>query len=205
MSVVVALGTGLAAWWLHTARWRPVAVVFIIATLALTLGAALKLALYPWTDLAVACVALAGGMLLGRAIPARAAPMFILLGLLAVLDTIQVLISGPGPSPGGAARPALFFYGMLVIGTPLPHVEVGVFDLLLIAAMAEHGRSRRLPLVAAVAPGVIGFVLADAAILVVGPTNLPLVPFLVAGWLLSEAGWRLLRRASRRGIDTRRT
>jgi len=194
MSVVVALGTGLAAWWLHAARWRPLAVVFAVATLALALGAGLNLALYPWTDLGVVIVALKGGMLVGRVLAARAGPMLILLGLLAVLDTIQLLIPGPGPSPVGAARPAPFFYGMLVIGTPLPRFEVGVFDLLLIAAIVEHGRRRRLPLAAVVAPGVIGFVLADTAILLLGPTNLPLVPFLLAGWLLSQAGWHLLRR-----------
>jgi hypothetical protein len=48
-----------------------------------------------------------------------------------------------------------------------------------------------LPFAAGAASGVLTFVAADVAVLVLGPLNLPLVPFLFAGWLVTELAVRI--------------
>ncbi len=61
MSVLVALAVALIAWSVHGIAQRPLAVVLAGSAVALTAGAALGLALYPWTDLPVLGFAVAGG------------------------------------------------------------------------------------------------------------------------------------------------
>ena len=81
-------------------------------------------------------------------------PMLVLLAVLAALNAIQIVASGPGPGPGatGDAAPASYFYGMLVIDTAWSHTGVGIFDVLVIAAMVEHARRRATRVVAASQP-----------------------------------------------------
>ena len=193
MSVLAALAVALIAWSVHGVAQRPLAVVLAGSAAALATGAALGLGLYPWTDLPVLGFAVAGGVLVGRRLPPRPMPMLVLLAGLAALDAIQIVAPGPGPSPGatGGAAPAWYFYGMLVIDTASSHTGVGIFDVLLIAAMVEHARRRGLPFAVGAAPGVLAFVAADVAVLVFGPLNLPLVPFLLAGWLVTGLAVRI--------------
>jgi hypothetical protein len=195
VSVLAALAVALIAWSVHGVAQRSLAVVLAGSAVALAAGAALGLALYPWTDLPVLGFAVAGGVLVGRRLPPRPMPMLVLLAVLAALDAIQIVAPGPGPSPGatGGAAPAWYFYGMLVIDTAWSHTGVGIFDVLVIAALVEHARRRGLPLPVGAAPGVLAFVATDVALLVLGPLNLPLIPFLLAGWLATGLAVRISR------------
>jgi hypothetical protein len=193
VSVLAALAVALIAWSVHGVAQRPLAVVLAGSAVVLAAGAALGLALYPWTDLPVLGFAVAGGVLVGRRLPPRPMPMLVLLAVLAALDAIQIVASGPGPGPEatGSAAPAWYFYGMLVINTAWSHTGVGIFDVLVIAAIVEHARRRGLPFAVGAAPGVLGFVAADVAVLAFGPLDLPLVPFLLAGWLATGVAVRI--------------
>jgi hypothetical protein len=198
MSMVLAFIVGLLAWWLHGLRTRPVAAVALGCALALAAGAGLGLALYPLTDVPVLGFALAAGLLVGRVVPPGPLPVFVLLVTLAALDSMQVVFAGGGTAGGSSgSEPAWFYYGMFVAGLPWGRIEIGIFDLLIVAALAEHGRARALPVAAAVLPGVVGLLIADAVVFAAHPGNLPLVPFLLAGWLAVEAGLRLASRRSR--------
>lgn len=193
MSILAALAVAMIAWSVRGIAQRPLAVVFAGSAVALAAGAVLGLALYPWTDLPVLGFAIAGGILVGRRLPPRPMPMLVLLAVLAALDVIQIVASGSGSGPGatGGAAPAWYFYVMLVIDTPWSHTGVGIVDVLVIAAMVEHARRRGLPFAAGAAPGIVAFVAADVAVLVLGPLNLPLVPFLLAGWLTTGLAVRI--------------
>lgn len=193
MSILVALAVAMIAWSVRRVAQRPLAIMFAGSTVALAADAVLGLALYPWTDLPVLGFAITGGILAGRRLPPRPMPMLVLLAVLAALDVIQIVASGPGPGPGatGGAAPAWYFYVMLVIDTPWSHTGVGIVDVLVIAAMVEHARRRGLPFAAGAAPGIVAFVAADVAVLVLGPLNLPLVPFLLAGWLATGLAVRI--------------
>ena len=80
---------------------------------------------------------------------------------------------------------------MLVLDTPWTHSGVGIIDVLVIAAIVEHARRRGFPFAAGAAPGVLGFVAADVAFAAFGPLDLPLIPFLLAGWIAMELAVRI--------------
>lgn len=189
---MLALLVAMAAWVARgfAAVW--LALLCLAAAVALALGAAAGLDLHPWTDAPVAVFALTGGSLLGRLVPARARPMLALLAVLAAFDTIQLIAPSPVSGPAApTAHPALYWYGMFVLDGPWGHAAVGAFDLLLVAALVTHTERRGLPLLVAAAPGALAFGLAEVVTLSAGAGNLPLVPFLLGGWLLSEAALRL--------------
>jgi hypothetical protein len=187
---VLAVTFGAAPWALRRVSWRPAVVVTLIAAAALVGGGALGLRLYPWSDLPVAVVAVGGGLLLGRAVPARRAPLAVLLVVAAALDTSQLVVaSGPGAGTGGTtSEPAWWWWTTFVVDGPWQRSAIGMFDLLLIGTLAEHARRRSLALITALAPGLIGVVLADLASALSGGMSLPLIPFLLGGWLITE-GW----------------
>lgn len=204
-SIVLALFAALAAWAVRGLGSVWLALLCLVGAIALAVGAASGLDLHPGTDAPVAVFALTGGCLLGRLVPARARPMLALLVLLAALDAVQLVAPGPASGPASpTAHPAWYWYGMFALDGPWGHTVLGVFDLLLVAALATHAERRGLPLLVAAAPGVLAFVLADVMVFAAGAGNLPLVPFLLGGWLLSEAalrlgpGERLLARSRRR-------
>jgi len=194
MSVVLAIVAALAAWSLHGLRTRLLVAAALVFAAMLSAGAAFGVALYPLTDAPVLGFALAAGLLAGRALPPKARAMFVLLAVLAALDSIQIVAAGPGGSSSGTSSggdPAWYYYSMFLVTMPWGRVGIGIFDLLLIAAIAEHGRTRALPVVAAVVPGAIGLVVADLVFAVGRLDNLPLVPFVLLGWLTVELAVRL--------------
>lgn len=188
--LVLAIAFGAAPWALRRASWRPVLVVTLVATAALVGGGALGLRVYPWSDLPVAVVAVGGGLLLGRAVPAQRSALALLLVVLAALDAGQLLFApGPGTGAGGTmSEPGWWWWTMFVVNTPWHESAIGMFDLLLVATLAEHARRRGLRLIAALAPGFVGLALADLASALSGGIGLPVVPFLLGGWLITE-GW----------------
>ena len=193
MSVLAALAVALIAWSVRGVSQKLLAVVLAGSGAALAVGAILGLALYPWTNLPVLGFAVAGGVLVGRRLPPRPMPMLVLLAVLAVLDAIQIVVlgSGAGPEATGGAAPASHFYGMLVLDTPWTHSGVGIIDVLVIAAIVEHARRRGLPFAVAAAPGVLAFIAADVAFAALAPRDLPLIPFLLAVWLVMELAVRI--------------
>jgi hypothetical protein len=199
VSILAAFAVALLARSLVKVASRPLTIVLGASAALLGAGAFLALALYPWTDLPVLGFALAGGVLVGRRLPPRSMPMLELLGVLATLDAIQTLVagSGSGPPVTSGTTPASYYYGMLVLKTPWFRAAVGVIDMLLIAAIVVHSQRRGLPFVAAAAPGVLAFIAADLLVLVVGPINLPLVPFLLLGWLATDVALRMASRSGR--------
>lgn len=171
-------------------------------------GIAFSLAFYPWTDLVVLLVALTGGLLLGRIIPPRFRPCLVLLLVLSTLDVLQIALaagSSPPGSSGGQApsgsNPLLL--GNFLLALPWGRFNLGIFDLLLVTALAEHWRRRSGSYLIAVVPGLLGlFLLPSIVILVTAKGTLPLIPFLTAGWVGSEALHHYFRRqATTRGAD----
>jgi hypothetical protein len=195
VSILVALAVALLARLLDRVGERPLAAILGAAAALLGAGAFLGFALYPWTDLPVLGFALAGGVLVGRRLPPRWMPMFVLLAALAALDTIQIVVLGSGSGETSGATPAWHVYAMLVIDTPWFGTAIGILDVLLIASIAEHSRRRGLPYAVGAAPGVLAFIAADVLVLVIGPLNLPLVPFLLLGWLATALAVSIANRS----------
>ena len=172
-------------------------------TLLLLMGIALgvmcivfSLAFYPWTDLIVLLVALAGGLLLGRSMPLRFWPFFILLLVLSVLDVLQIVLTANSSPPGSSGSHMLSGSNPLLLVNfrvllPWGRYNIGLFDLLLITALAEHWRRRGASYVIACLPGVLGFLVSYAFIWL---GSLPLIPFITLGWLGSEGVQRILSR-----------
>jgi hypothetical protein len=191
--LILAVVFGLVPWLLARVRARPLVAVLAVAVLLDVAGLIAGLRLYPWTDLLVAAIAAAGGVLVGRAVPARFRPMALLMLVLAVLDAVQVIVGSTSAGSAPSQRPAFQYYVMLVIATPLATSAIGIFDLLLVTAMAEHWRRRGAGVLLAISPGVLGLLLTYPAALVL-PRNLPLIPFLFAGFLLTQAAVTLRAR-----------
>jgi hypothetical protein len=137
---------------------------------------------YPFTDTVVAAFCITAGTSIGRAVPPRKRPMTALLAVLAALDTVQVFAAGPyadGPS-------AMRLWTMFLLITPLGSSAIGFGDLAVVAAIGEHWRRRGGNLALSVLPGAVGLVLVDAFSILVYKGSLPLLPFLLVGWLLTE-------------------
>lgn len=162
----------------------------VVGVAASVLAAVLALPLYPWSDLLVALVALSGGLLLGRALPPRFRPLLIPLLVLSALDIAQIALTGGwvplaaiplAPHPATPSGPLL--YGNLILPLRGDTYKVGIFDLLVITAIAEHLRRRGGPYLYAALPSVLGFALAYAAVWLTQLGGWPLLPFFTIGWL----------------------
>jgi hypothetical protein len=162
------------------------------------LGVVLALPLFPWSNVAVLLMALTGGLLLGRGMPPRFQPFLILLLVLSVEDAVQTALTGgftplpsspPAHPAAGPSGPLLYLNVYLML--PAGHYLVGIFDLLVITAAAEHWRRRGGSYLIAVLPGVLGFLLVYGAVWLTQRGGWPLIPFISAGWLCSEAVTRI--------------
>ena len=193
IGVAVAAGAGLASWAtvkLPT-RWIAVAAVpFLVVVVA---GVVFGLPLYPFSDVFVAAFSLLAGVALGRVMPPRFRPFLILLLTLSALDVAQNLaFAGPPPAPNAAPDPLLIWVN---VRFPLGNgFNVGLADLVLIAAAAENLRRRKATLGLSLLPGVIGISLGEAVLstltanppLLVDAIAASLVLFLTAGYVLTE-------------------
>jgi hypothetical protein len=165
-------------------------------------GAVVSLPIYPWSNFVVLLVAVTGGLLVGRGLPPRFRPFLSLLLILSVLDVGQIALTGglvaaqPGPMPAhpvpSPAGPML--YGNFLLLLPVGHYLLGIGDLLVITAAAEHWRRRGGSYLIALMPGVVGFALVRGAVWLTHRGGWPLIPFLTVGWLCSEGLYRFLRR-----------
>jgi hypothetical protein len=193
--VVLAVVFGLLPWVFVRVRAWQLAAALVVPVVFDTVGLATGLNLYPWTDLAVAAIAAGGGILVGRAVSPRFRSMMLLLLVLAILDTAQIVAAAPS-SAGHGQRAAGQYYVMFVVATSLANSAIGIFDLLVITAMAEHWRRRGAGPVIAVAPGLVGLLITYPAVAIL-PSTLPLIPFLFLGFVLTEGAATLWTRARR--------
>ena len=90
---------------------------------------------------------------------------------------------------------------MFLLVTPLGSSAIGFADLAVVAAIGEHWRRRGGNLAWSVLPGAVGLSLVDAFGILVYKGSLPLLPFLLVAWLLTEAAAlvNVHRRKARRG------
>jgi hypothetical protein len=189
LSILLALACSAVAWLLHGLRRLTLALGLGVGIVLMAFGVFLSVA-YPWSNIPVLLVALAGGMLLGRGIAARPASLLLLLSILSALDIVQVFLTSGTPPPGqgaGGSRTWLL-YGNFTLWLASGKFNLGLVDLLLVVAMTEHWLRRGGSIPISFSPGPIGFVLADLFVLATMLLNLPLIPFLTVGWLCSE-GW----------------
>jgi hypothetical protein len=187
VSLVLALLCAAIPWGAKQLKSWPIAMVFGAGLVLSILGIVFSIAGYPWTDLLVLLVAVSAGLLLGRAMPAKLWPFLLLLFVLSILDVVQILLPSPGPAAGSqsVSAPAAQLYGNFLLHLPWGRYNIGIFDLLLMTAMAEYWRKRGSAFLVALAPGVIGFILAFGFGYFIFAGALPLIPFLTVGWLCS--------------------
>lgn len=140
-----------------------------------------------WSNLAVLGTSMATGIWVGRAVAPRFWPMATLLLVLAALDASQLLFAG-GTGRGSAT---VWFHLTWLRGDGTQG-RLGIADLIVAAAIGEHLRRRGArPLRSTLTP-VGGFLLADTYVFLTSASDLVLLPFLAAAWLLQEAvgAWR---------------
>jgi hypothetical protein len=199
VAILLAIVCGVVPWGARAARAWYLALAAVASACVIAVGAATGEDIYPWTNIPVLVFGLTGGLLLGRLLPARAGPIALLLCVLGALDSIQLIV--PGSPTGVAAGPhtALWSYGMFAIDLG-GWQALGIFDILLVTAVAEHWRRRGGTPQLAVVAGVAGFTVALAVEGLFHPGGLPLVPFIALGWFASEAAFRLVRAGGNRKV-----
>jgi len=173
------VGSGVNRWYLTGALAVGLTFSGIIA--------GVPLAAYPWTDLVVLLVSLSAGILLGRSLSQTAWPMLVLLVVLSALDVAQIVLTSHSPSPSRqqSIPPPGQLVGNFFLALPAGHFNIGIFDIFTIAAISEHWRRRGACIYLAEAPGIIGLILAFAFLWLAYEGSLPLIPFLLLGWLCS--------------------
>jgi hypothetical protein len=192
LDLLLALACSAVPWLARSLRTRLLAIGLGIGLILTLLGSVLSLAPYPWTDLVVLLTALTAGVLLGRGMPPRFRPFLIVLLILSALDVVNIALSGgliplpttPPTHPAAAQSGPLAYFNFLLL-LPGGHYLLGIFDLLVITATAEHWRRRDASYLIALLPGVVGFLLAAGAVWLTQLGDWPLIPYFTAGWLIS--------------------
>lgn len=201
LDATLLAGTATAGWFAtrYARRWFVAGTA--VSLLALVTGALFEVRLYPWTDGVVLLFALSGGSLLASLLPARPAPLVLVLATLSVIDSGLFLL--PAPTTASPAQlPAPFFFGNVVLLLPHgQHFVLGALDLLLAAALAAQARRRRRSFLTGTAPTVIGIALAFLVVALRPTPGLPLIPFFSTVWLALEIAGRLVSRRTRRAGD----
>ena len=149
--------------------------------------------LTPLIDLMVLVVAWSGGLLLGRGMAARFTSFLFLFLCLSVLDVL-LAVGGFPQTPHATGGTSVLVSANFVLMLPWGQFEINVADLLLLTAVAEHWRRRGAGYLLALLPGVVGFLLADAVVLVTGLLQLPGFPFFTLGYVASEGVYRIVSR-----------
>jgi len=192
LDATLLAGTATAGWFAtrYARRWFVAGTA--VSLLALVTGALFEVRLYPWTDGVVLLFALSGGSLLASLLPARPAPLVLVLATLSVIDSGLFLL--PAPTTASPAQlPAPFFFGNVVLLLPHgQHFVLGALDLLLAAALAAQARRRRRSFLTGTAPTVIGIALAFLVVALRPTPGLPLIPFFSTAWIALELAGRLV-------------
>lgn len=115
----------------------------------------------------------------------------IFLGVLSVVDTAQIALTdaSAGPVPPHLPLSAGQLYSTIVLKLPYGNYRLGVFDPTVMAAIGMHWFRRQAEVKVPFAGIAIGLFIAYLALLA-GAATLPLVPFLLIGWLGCELWYR---------------
>jgi hypothetical protein len=184
MSALVASISATVPWLVTGVKRVPLALALGIG-IALSILCAVFAHLYPWTNLLVLLVGIAAGVLLGRSLPERITPFAVVLLVLSALDMTQIALAGHGSSSqsAGVIPPPGQLAGNFFLLLPWGRFNIGIFDIFLFAAIAEHCRRRGFTFLFTLLPSLIGLVFAYAFLQFFYHGPLPLIPFLTAGWL----------------------
>jgi hypothetical protein len=193
-SVLIAILISAAALALKRVPVRTLIAVSVVTLAAMVAGAAFGWPLYPWSNAVTLTFGVCGGTLLGRTFPVSQRAFFILLAVLSVLDVAQNFATSGPPSlaPAPSAPNPHFVWLNFRIPLPSGHLNLGVLDLGLIAAMTDHLGRNHAPWPITLLPGVLGLVIAEIVFNLHAPTRAidtalveSLVPYLTIGWLAS--------------------
>ena len=178
-SLLATLFMGLGAW---SFRKRTTAITtaglaagFVVTALGIGIGAK------PLVNLGVAGSALSVGVVIGRAVRYRSAPMAFLLGVLSVIDIVW--IASGGEIANDWVNEVLNF--SVQTGTSIS--SIGTLDLVLASAICAHWSKRGASMALSVAAAPMGMVISNVYVAMSGADNLPLVPFIGLGWLITES------------------
>ena len=157
-------------------RWRLLGFATSIATVALLQGneSSVVQAIVP----VVACAFL--GTLLAVPVPKTSLAMGTSLVVLSIIDVVWIEIIA------GAAGDVSPRWANVRLETGGFSSTIGTIDVAIAAYIASHSVYRRLKPARAIVPGPLGMAFANMLVIVTGASNLPLVPFLTAGWLVTE-------------------
>jgi hypothetical protein len=189
LSLALVLVCSAIPWLARPLRGWPLAIGLAIGILVNFLGVVLGVPLYPWIDLAVLVVAWSGGLLLGRGIAPRFQPFLLLFLCLSVGDLLLTAGMTLSP-PKTAVGTTPLRIGDFLLLLPWGRFDIGLVDLLLLTALAEHWRRRDASYLIALLPGALGYLLAVGFLLVTKFEILPGIPFFTAGYILSEGVYR---------------
>ena len=103
-----------------------------------------------------------------------------LVGVLSVIDIVWIA-SGGGIANGWVHEVLNF---SVQIGAGIS--SIGTLDLVLASAICAHWSKRGASMALSVAAAPLGMVISNVYVAVSGADNLPLVPFIVLGWLITE-------------------
>ncbi len=131
------------------------------------------------------------GVAVGRVIPPRSTSILLILGILSVADIIWIATGG------GSASGWVEGVANLTVQTGAGSSSIGTVDLVLAAVITTHWLQRDAGIGLAIAAPPIGMVASNVYVAVSGADNLPLVPFITLGWLLTEAWHRRSTRPQR--------
>lgn len=120
------------------------------------------------------------GAILGRLIPPGPGPMALVLVTLAAAD-VWWIASGGGAGDGVLGEIANV---SITIGSTTS--TIGTIDVVLAAAIVTHRALRGGNLWPAILAAPLGMAFANVYVAVTGADNLPLIPFIAAGWLVTE-------------------
>lgn len=196
MTVAIAAAAAMVPWLTGKLTGRLIGAVFVVLLALLVTLATLAVHLYPWSIALVLGVALAGGVGLGRLVPARIPAWLVLLVALSILDVVQVVLTSGSSTPGprGEHGPVLGQYINLQLLLPWGQSNIGIADLLLATGIGEFWRRAGAPVWTAPFTVVVGLGLADFFVAVSGVRGVALVPFLTLGWLVVAAAAELRKR-----------
>lgn len=192
LSLVLVLLCMAIPWGTRQVKTRQVAVVFGIGILLWVLGAAFSLGWYPWTNIVVFLVAVGAGMLLGRVIHAKFWPFLIFLIVMSILDVTQIILTThpSAPTTQSASVPAGQLYANFFLQLPWGKYDIGIFELLLLAAMGVYWRRQNGEFLVAFVGIAIGLIVGYTILYADPGVILPLIPFLTLGWLCSAGMYR---------------
>lgn len=181
-SFLAAVLTGVGAWSARALSNSLALGLLLVGLVATGAGAAADL---DWLlKVGVFAVAVLLGVAIGRIIPPSSAAMLVLLGLLSLADIIWIATGG-GSATGWVDDIANF---SVQVGESSS--SIGTVDLVLAAMITTHWLQRGAGVWLALAAAPIGMVASNVYVALGRADNLPLVPFITLGWLVTEAWHR---------------